>query len=99
MRCLGESESRAFENILSLPDELPFFDRIFLQHNTREPILARTMIPELVHQIFLPVVVVKQRRIEPAAVEVNRIGPLAVDAWTGHEIIMEIAQRSTRRPR
>src|SRR4051812_19144523 len=80
VRRLGESECRAFENILSRPDEFPFFERIFLQHNPREAILARTMIPELVHEIFFSVVVVKQRWIEPAAVEVNWIGPLAVDA-------------------
>src|SRR4051812_29124252 len=35
----------------------------------------------------------KQRWIEAAAVEINGIGPLAIDAWTGDKIVVEIAHR------
>src|SRR5262249_25581509 len=34
-----------------------------------------------------------ERGIEAAAVEINRIGPIAVDARAGDEIIVEVAQR------
>src|SRR5262245_59243564 len=39
------------------------------------------------------IIVVKERWIEAAAVEVNGIGPVAVNARTGDQIIMEVAHR------
>ena len=60
-------------------------------------LLPGPMIPEHVHEIFAAVVVVKQRRIEAAAVEINGIGPFAVDARAGDEIIVEVAQRRAAR--
>src|SRR5688572_29100981 len=37
----------------------------------------------------------KQRRIEAAAVEIDGIGPLAVDGGTGDQVVVEVAQRRT----
>ena len=54
------------------------------------------MVPEHVDEVFAAVVVVKQRRIEAAAVEIDRVGPLAVDARAGDEVIVEVAQRTRR---
>ena len=48
-------------------------------------------------EILAAIVVVKQRRIEAAAVEINGIGPIAVNARAGDEVIVKIAQRSAAR--
>ena len=61
-----------------------------------EAILAGPMIPELVDEIFASIVIVKKRWVEAAAVEINRIRPVAVDVRTRYEIIVEIAQRRAR---
>src|SRR5437867_3451165 len=39
----------------------------------------------------------KERRIEAAAVEINRIGPVTVDAWAGDEVVVEVAHRGPAR--
>src|SRR5580765_4821547 len=55
------------------------------------------MIPEHIEQIFSSVVIVKERWIEAAAVKVNWIRPITINARTGDEIIVEIAHgRATR---
>ena len=38
----------------------------------------------------------KERWIEPAAVQIDRIGPVAVDALARDEIVVEVAQRGAR---
>ena len=80
MRRLGEADRRAFEDHASLADEPALGRRVLLQHDAGEPVLPGPVIPQHVEQILPAVVVVKQRRIEAAAVQVDRIGPLAVDA-------------------
>ena len=52
------------------------------------------------HSMFssaAPVVVVKERWIEPAAVQINRIRPIAIDTLARDEIVVEVAQRGARR--
>ena len=72
MRRLGEANGRALEDVLALADQLALRGRILLQHDAGEAVAARTMIPELVHQVLAPVIVMEQRGIEAAAVQVQR---------------------------
>src|SRR5882672_10763668 len=97
MRCFGEAERRAGENIFAATDELAFLERVFLEHDAGETILAGAMIPEHVDEIFFPTVVVKQRGVEAAAVHVNRIAPLAIDRRARDEVVVEIAERRAAR--
>ena len=73
--------------------------RILLQHDSRKPVLGRPVIPEHVHQVLPTVVVVKQRGVKAAAVQINRVGPVAVDARARHQVVVEIAQRRAWRAR
>src|ERR1051326_1348369 len=88
----GESELRPSENEFSFTDKLALAGRIFLQHNSTEAIISWPMVPKHVQEIFAAVVIMKKRGIEAAAVEVNRIGPIAIDARARDEIIVEVAQ-------
>src|SRR4051794_3550496 len=79
VRPLGETDRGAGKNVFTRADEFALFHRIFLAHDPVETVLARTVIPELIEKVFLPVSVVKKRGIESAAVEINWIGPVAID--------------------
>src|ERR1041385_4566651 len=57
------------------------------------------MIPKHVQEIFATIIVVEQRWIKAAAVEVNGGGPIAVNSRAGDEIIVEIAHRRAARSR
>jgi hypothetical protein len=94
---LGEAERGAGENVFAAADEFAFGDGVFLEHDAGETVLAGAVIPELVEEIFFPVVVVEERRVEAAAVEINRIAPLAVDGGAGDEVVVEIAERGAAR--
>ena len=93
VRAFGKSKRRAGENVFPLADELPVLDRIFLQNDAGETVVSGPMVPEHVHQILAAVVVMEERRVKPAAVEINRLGPVAVHPRAGDEIIGKIAQR------
>src|SRR6266700_340808 len=99
MRRFGEAERCAWENIFSFAYELALFDRVFLQHDTGEAIVSRPMIPKHVQEILAAIVVVKQRWIEAAAVEVNGIRPIAINARAGDEIVVKITHRRATRSR
>ncbi len=98
MRRLGEAERRAGEDVGPLADQPLLFGRIFLQHDACEAIAFGAVVPELVDHIFPPVLVMEQRGIEPARIEMDGIGPVSVDRVAGHEIIVEIAQARPRCP-
>src|SRR5215831_18239109 len=55
------------------------------------------MVPEHVEQIFSAIVVMKQRGIEAAAVQINRIRPLTIYVCTGNQVVMKIAKRRASR--
>ena len=97
MRAFGEAQRRAFENVTAFADELAILHRVFLQDDPGKAIVARPMIPKHVQQVFASIVVMKQRRIEAAAVEINGIGPVAIDARAGDQIIVKVAQRRAAR--
>ena len=97
MRRFGEAERRAFENVRPFADELAFLHRVFLQDDSGEAIVSGPMVPKHVDEIFAAVVVVEERRIEAAAVEINGIGPIAVNARAGDEVIVKVAQRRAAR--
>ena len=96
MRRLGEAERRALEDQAAVADQLALAGGVFLQHDAGETVVPGPMVPEHVDEIFAAVVVVEQRGIEAAAVEVNRVRPLAVDARAGDQVVVEIAQRRAR---
>ena len=79
VRRFGESERRAGEDDAPLADQPLLRGRVLLQDDAGEAVLAGTVIPQHVEQVLPPVVVVEERRIEAAAVEIDRIGPVAVD--------------------
>src|SRR5665213_1192157 len=58
---------------------------------------SRAMVPAHIDQILAAILVVEQRRIEAAAVQVHRIGPLAVDRWAGDEIVVSVARGGSAR--
>ena len=62
-------------------------------------LLPGPVVPEHVDQVLAAVVVVKERRVESAAVQVDGIGPIAVDARARHEVVVEVAQRRAGRAR
>ena len=51
------------------------------------------VVPQHVEQVLPAVIVVEQRGVEAAAVQIDRIGPLAVDLRAGHQVVVEVAQR------
>src|ERR1035438_2093814 len=79
MGSLGKSQRRALEDQVDRPHQLALRGRVLLQHDPRESIASRPMVPAHIDQVLSAVIVVEQRRIEAAAVEVNRIRPLSVD--------------------
>ena len=81
------------------PTSLLLRRRVFLQHDSGEAVLSGPMVPQHVDEVLPAVVVVKERRIEAAAVQVDRVRPFAVDARAGDEIVVEVAQRGARRAR
>src|SRR5262245_20888019 len=97
MRRFGEAQRSAFENVFSFADELALFDRVFLQDDSGKTVVPWAMVPKHVQEILAAVIVMKERGIKPAAVEINGIGPTAVDAWTGDEVIVEVAHRRSAR--
>ena len=54
------------------------------------------MIPQHVQHVLLSVIVVKERRIETAAVEIHRIRPFAVDVGARDQVVVEVPERCTR---
>ena len=72
MRRLRETDGCALENVLTFADQLALRVRVLLQHDAGKAVATRAMVPELVHQVLATVIVMKQRRIEAAAVEVQR---------------------------
>lgn len=92
VRRLRQAVRRPLEDVLAAADQPPFRHRILLRHDARKAVAARPVVPQLVQQILAAVVVMEQRWIETAAVEMNGIGPRAVDARAGDQVIMEVAQ-------
>ena len=81
------------EDQLALADQRALGGRVLLQHDAREAVLAGPVIPQHVDEVLPAVVVVKERRIEAAAVQVDRIRPVAVDPRAGDEVVVKVAKR------
>ncbi len=92
VRPLGEAKLRAGIDDAALTGQGAVGKAIFLQDDTAEMRLIRAMVPQHVEQIGAPVFVVKQRWIEAAAVEPDRVGPVAFDRRRRHQAVMKIAQ-------
>jgi hypothetical protein len=92
VRTLGQSERRTGEDDAPFPDQPPLRPGEFLPDDPGEAIPAGPVIPQHVEQVNPSVIVVEKGRIETAAIEINRIGPVAVDLGAGHQVIVEIAK-------
>lgn len=98
VRPLGEAERRSLEDHAALPEQAAAVEIHFLRDDAGEAAPARPMIPQHVERPAASVVVVKQRRIEAAAVEVDGIGPVAIDPLAPDPVIVEVAQRRAPAP-
>src|SRR6188472_3800624 len=79
MRRFRQAERSALEDVVPFADESPLCWRVFLQHDASKAVLSGTVVPEHVQQVLASVFVVKERWIEAAAVQINRIRPIAID--------------------
>jgi hypothetical protein len=73
MGSFGEATLRALEDHSPLADQRVGATIQLLSDNACEARLVRTMVPEHVEQPAAAVVVMEQRRIESAAVEIDRV--------------------------
>src|SRR5690348_10461302 len=96
MRSFGEPKRSALEYQVNRPNQSALGSRVLLQNDPGKPVLSGAMIPAHIDHIFPAIVVMEQRRIKAAAVEVNGIRPLAVDARSCDEIVVGVAQGSAR---
>ena len=69
--------------------------RVFLEFNACEALAAGAMVPAEIDQVLAAIVIVKERRIEAGAVEVNGVRPLAIDGRACHQVVVGIAERGT----
>ena len=99
MRRLGEADCRAGEYQVPFTDELLSRRRVLLQDDAAEPVLSRPVIPQHVEEVLPPVVIMEQRRVEAAAVQVHRVGPVAVDGIAGDDVVVKVAERGAGGPR
>ena len=98
VRAFGEADGRALEDETRLPRQAALRGGVLLQHDSGKAVIAGAVVPQHVHEVFAPVVVVEEGGIETAAVEVNRIAPLAVDGRAGDEVVVGVAQRGSGEP-
>src|SRR4029434_2231319 len=97
MRPLGEAEWSAGEDVVPLADKPLLRGRVLLQHDAGETVLSRPVVPQHVDEVLPAVLVMKERRIESTAIQVDRVRPVSVDAGARDEIVVEVPQR--RAPR
>ena len=92
MRPLGNLALGPRKNFYGLADQPLLFRIVFLQKNAAEPlaVTAIAVIPMHVNKILFPVVVMKERRIEPASVQIDGLAPLPIDMVAAGEIIFRV---------
>ena len=88
MRRLGVAEIRSLENINDIADQFFLFTTILLQVNTTKMVSFMADIPDHVDKPFAPVIIMEQRGVKAAAIEVNGVTPDAINRLTGGEIVM-----------
>ena len=96
MRRFRQAERSALEDVVRRPTSLPVLASIPAAR-CQQSGSVRDGGPRACSAVLAPVVVVKERWIEPAAVQINRIRPIAIDTLARDEIVMEVAQRGARR--
>ena len=94
VRPFREPELRSPENVADRPHEALLDRIILLQRDSAELVSALAVIPDHVDQPLAAVVIMEQRRVEAAAVQVNRLGPRTFDARRGHEIVVGVLERA-----
>ena len=92
MRRLRQTEGCALEDVVPRADQFPLRRRIFLQHDAGEAVLPGAVVPQHVEQVLPPVVIMKERRIEPAAVQMDRSDQSPSTRLAGDEIVVKVAQ-------
>ena len=76
---------------MNRPHQLALRGRVFLQHDPAETVVTWPVVKEHVDQVFSAVVIMEERRIEAAAIEVERIRPVAIDAAARDQIVVGVA--------
>ena len=98
VRPLGKAKRRTLEDQAAVAEHATRRQVDLLHDDPGETTPARPVVPQHVEQPASAVVVVEQRRVEPAAVEVDGIGPRPVDLLRRDPVIVEITQRRAPRP-
>src|SRR6187402_2195977 len=88
MRAFDQGAVRTREDIFHGTDEAAGFGAKFLEQDSGESIVLLAVIPKHVDEPLAPVVIVKQRGVEAAAVEENGLGPRTGDGWSGYQIVV-----------
>ncbi len=98
MRTFHQAVRAAGENVLRRSDR-PAGDRVpFLQQNAKEGGVFQMgagsvpMVPDHVEEPLATIVVVKQRRVEAARVDVDRVRPRRLDCWRGNDVIVRVLE-------
>src|SRR5438045_1992792 len=73
VRTLRKANGGAFENVVNRSYQLALRRRVFLQRDPSETVVTRPVVKEHVDQVFSAVVIMEERRIEAAAIQVDRI--------------------------
>ena len=99
MRALDKAVVAAGENILHRPDQLAGLGVIFLQQDAGERRVfriaagaVRDMVPKHVQEPFAAVIVMEQRRVEAARIDIDRIGPRALDRRRRDDVVVAVLE-------
>ena len=90
VRPLGAERGRAGVDDLRGADEAFLRGRILLQDDPREEAVAGAVVPEHVHDVLAAVVVVEERRVEPARIEEHGLAPRAARVLGRDDVVRDV---------
>ena len=100
MRAFDLAERSPAEDARPRPDQLPRLDVVFLHHDAVELVLPGSVVPGHLDVPLPPgtgdvaVIVVEQRSVKTHAIQVDRLGPWAVDRRAGHQEVLNVLERA-----
>ncbi|MNV45150.1 hypothetical protein D3C71_1369370 [compost metagenome] len=89
-RAFGYSNGSTLGDRSDRSDELALLGAELLHHDAGEAVLVFAEIPLHIEQPFASVRIMEQKMIEPAGVQINRIGPRALNGRRRHHIVVKI---------
>ena len=93
---LGAERGRAGVDEPRGADEPLLRDRILLHDDAREEAVAGTVVPEHVADVLAAVVVVEERGVEAARVEIDRVAPVARGVLRRDDVVVDVLVGSAR---